>query len=59
MNQKQQAQQAQEAQQRQAFLETRYSKKELEKIQQYNPVLAQSALASAQLREAEIEPLSK
>jgi hypothetical protein len=56
MNQKQQAQQAQ---QRQALLESMYSKQELKKIQEYNPVLAMSALESAKLREAKIEPLSK
>ena len=56
MNQKQQAEQAK---QRQALIESKYSKQELKKTQEYNPVLAMSALESAQLRKAKIEPLSK
>jgi hypothetical protein len=56
MNQKQQAQQAQ---QRQALLESMFDKQELKKTQEYNPLLARSALESAKLREAKIEPLTK
>ena len=56
MNRKQQEQQAQ---QRQALLESKYSQQELQKIQRYNPLLARSALESAQLNEAEIEVLEK
>jgi len=50
-------QQAEQARQRLAVLQSKFSPQELKKIQQYNPVLAKSALESAQLREAKIEPL--
>ena len=56
MNRKQQEQQAQ---QRQALLDSKYSPQELKKIQQYSPLLAKSALESAQLNKAEIEVLEK
>jgi hypothetical protein len=45
----------QEALQREALLESMFSKEDLKKIQQFNPVLAKSFLASAQLQQAEIE----
>jgi hypothetical protein len=46
-----------EALKRQKLLESMYSKEELKKVQEFNPKLAQSYLASAQMREAEIELL--
>lgn len=49
----------QEARQRQALLESKFSPKGLAKIQQFNPVLAKSALLSAQLRNSKIEVLDK
>lgn len=52
MNRKQQEQQAQ---QRQALLESMFSPQELLKVQQFNPILAKSALVSAELRDAQIE----
>ena len=56
MNRKQQEEQAR---QRLAVLQAKFNPQELQKIQQYNPVLAQSALESVQLNEAQIEPLSQ
>jgi hypothetical protein len=54
MDRKKQEQQAQE---RQALLESMYSPQELKKVQQYDPMLAKSALLSAQLRDSKIEVL--
>ena len=56
MNRKQQEQQAQ---QRQALLESKFSPQELLKVQQFNPMLAKNALASAELRDSKIEVLEK
>jgi hypothetical protein len=52
-------QQEQQAQQRQALLESKFSPQELQKVQQFNPKLAQNALMSAQLRDSKIEVLEK
>ena len=52
-------QQEQQAQQRQALLESKFSPQELAQVQKFNPKLAQNALMSAQLRNAQIEVLSK
>jgi hypothetical protein len=52
-------QQEQQAQQREALLESKFSPQELRKVQQYNPKLAQNALASAELRDSQIEVLEK
>jgi hypothetical protein len=49
--------QAQQAQQRQALLESKYSRQELEKVQKFNPQLAKSALESARLNESRIETI--
>jgi hypothetical protein len=56
MNRKEQEQQAQ---QRQALLESKFSPQELQKVQHFNPMLAQNALMSAQLRDSKIEVLEK
>jgi hypothetical protein len=50
--------QEQQAQQREALLQSKFSPQELKKIQQYNPVQAQSALLSAQLRDSKIQVLA-
>jgi hypothetical protein len=36
-----------------------FSKQALKRMQEYSPLLAKSALESAKLREAKIEPLTK
>jgi hypothetical protein len=50
--------QEQQAQQREALLQSKFSPQELKKIQQYNPMQAQSALLSAQLRDSKIQVLA-
>ena len=52
-------QQEQQAQQRQALLESMFSPQEVQKMKMYDPVLAQNALMSAELRESQIEVLEK
>jgi hypothetical protein len=53
-NRKEQAQQAQE---RQALLESKYSRQDLQKVRKFNPILARSALESAKLNESRIETI--
>jgi hypothetical protein len=56
MNRKEQEQQAK---QRQALLESKYSQQDLQKVKNYNPILAKSALLSAERRDSKIEVLEK
>jgi hypothetical protein len=48
-----------QAQQREALLESKFSPQELLKVQQFNPLLAQNALMSAELRDSQIEVLER
>jgi hypothetical protein len=49
--------QKKQAVKRQKLLESKYSKEELKKVQEFNPKLAKSFLISAALRESTIKPL--